>query len=77
MNTIPKVVRLADVPPMHPKALEFWQMFEEMLVKKDLKRFDKYVDIDFQEYTQECPEAAEQLSKVYQYVKRKRVQWFS
>lgn len=77
MNTIPRVVRLADVPPMHPKASEFWQTFEGMLVKGDTARFDKYVDQDFQEYMQECPEAAEQLSKVYQYVKRKRVQWFS
>lgn len=77
MNTIPRVVCLADVPPMHPKALEFWQMFEGMLVKKDLKRFDRYIDQDFNEFVEQYPEAAEQLSNVYRYVKRKRVQWFS
>lgn len=76
-NAIPGAVCLADVPPLHDKAMEFWQMFEGMLVKGDTARFDKYVDLDFHEYSEKYPDAEDQLRNVYKYVMKKRVQWFS
>lgn len=76
-KAIPGTVLLADVPPMHNAAMEFWQMFEGMLVKGDTKRFDKYVDADLEEYVTKYPDAEEQIRNIYKYVMKKRVQWFS